>query len=189
MSHCDRSPTGGLSTRAQSMPVSSTLAGKPPEAPLHTNDASRINWSSDRPAVILPPFRTPFAVQVNAMYRDVDRKGILIGLLNWVYKEFGEDLPSLVRMPAHLALAIAHKASPEDRNRGEVTSRVSLRRSCDPTRKPRLPCRRSGAHRRGVEPSGWFTRPSRSGPRSTEPVLATARGRTRGYLAENWAAA
>lgn len=49
------------------------------------------------------------------MHRDIDRKGALVGLLNWAYEEFKDNLPSLVRLPVHLALCIAHKASPEQR--------------------------------------------------------------------------
>ena len=50
-----------------------------------------------------------------AMEVDIERKGILVGLLDWLYKELGEDLPAVVRMPIHLALEIAHKASPSER--------------------------------------------------------------------------
>jgi len=46
---------------------------------------------------------------------DIGRKGILIGLLDWLYDEFGDDLPAVVRMPVHLALAIANKANPEQK--------------------------------------------------------------------------
>ena len=47
------------------------------------------------------------------MHVDIERKGILIGLLDWLYKEFGDDLPAVVRMPIRLALAIANKADAE----------------------------------------------------------------------------
>lgn len=49
------------------------------------------------------------------MHVDTNRKNILIGLLDWLYKEFGQDLPAFVRAPIHLALCVANKASPEQR--------------------------------------------------------------------------
>ena len=49
------------------------------------------------------------------MHVDTNRKNILIALLDWLYSEFGQDLPALVRAPIHLALCVAHKASPDQR--------------------------------------------------------------------------
>ncbi len=46
---------------------------------------------------------------------DINRKKTLIGLLEWLYTEFKDDLPSLVRLPAHLILCLAKHTSPEDR--------------------------------------------------------------------------
>ena len=51
------------------------------------------------------------------MHPDIDRKQILIGLLDWLYKEFKDDLPSIVRLPAHLVLCLATRASPGDRKK------------------------------------------------------------------------
>ncbi len=48
---------------------------------------------------------------------DIERKGILVGLLDGLYEELGEDLPAVVRMPIRLALAIAHKANPTERDK------------------------------------------------------------------------
>ncbi|UCE59929.1 MAG: tetratricopeptide repeat protein [Phycisphaerales bacterium] len=46
---------------------------------------------------------------------DITRKGILVGLLDTLYDYFKDDLPGIVRFPTRLALAVAHKASPDQR--------------------------------------------------------------------------
>ncbi|MEE9129188.1 MAG: tetratricopeptide repeat protein [Phycisphaerales bacterium] len=51
------------------------------------------------------------------MHVDTNRKNILIGLLDWLYKEFKDDLPSIVRLPAHLVLCLATRADPEERKK------------------------------------------------------------------------
>ncbi len=51
------------------------------------------------------------------MPADSNRKNILIGLLDWLHQEFSDDLPSLVRLPAHLILCLATRANPEDRKK------------------------------------------------------------------------
>ncbi len=57
---------------------------------------------------------------------DIERKGILVGLLDWAYKEFGEDMPAVVRMPIHLALAIAHKANPTERDKLKRATKADI---------------------------------------------------------------
>ena len=48
---------------------------------------------------------------------DTNRKNILIALLNWLYEEFKDDLPSIVRLPAHLVLCLATRATSGERKK------------------------------------------------------------------------
>lgn len=79
------------------------------------------------------------------MEMGIERQGVLVGLLDWLYEEFKDDLPSFVRLPVHLALAIAHKASPvqkemlkaattEDIERAILASRLAAQYSEASTR-------------------------------------------------------
>ena len=59
------------------------------------------------------------------------RFDILVGLLNTLYEEFKDDLPSLVRLPVHVALAVAQQASPEERQQLKAATEQDIQAALD----------------------------------------------------------
>ncbi len=59
------------------------------------------------------------------MESGTSRQGALTGLLDWLYEEFKDDLPSFVRLPVHLALAVATHAKGGDSETSELLETVT----------------------------------------------------------------